>query len=189
MKFIENTYNRASSAAVLPETTHHVTTKHFTTTSRPTPERYEQTNNFYLYDRDSHYFCVSHHSIRVHYHYCLCYHLPYEHRGELNDPMLLLKTEKLMFELYDAGYYVQLPLKELEYYSHRNYAMCTHTNGKMFSVDREHAHAVLCGFTDRVINIRIIGLAVSPVKKYLRGSIRIHERQLVLFIKDSNKCS
>ncbi|XP_052709702.1 uncharacterized protein LOC128184307 [Crassostrea angulata] len=116
-------------AAVLPETTHHVTTKHVTTTPRPTPERYEQTNNFYLYDRDSHYFCVSHHSIRVHYHYCLCYHLPYEHRGELNDPMLLLKTEKLMFELYDAGYYVQLPLKELEYYSHRNYAMCTHTNG------------------------------------------------------------
>uniref|UniRef100_A0A8W8J5Z5 Uncharacterized protein n=1 Tax=Magallana gigas TaxID=29159 RepID=A0A8W8J5Z5_MAGGI len=76
-------------AAVLPETTHHVTTKHVTTTPRPTPERYEQTNNFYLYDRDS----------------------------------------KLMFELYDAGYYVQLPLKELEYYSHRNYAMCTHTNG------------------------------------------------------------
>lgn len=44
-------------AAVLPETTHHVTTKHVTTTPRPTPERYEQTNNFYLYDRDS--VCIS----------------------------------------------------------------------------------------------------------------------------------
>ncbi|XP_048769945.1 uncharacterized protein LOC125676089 isoform X1 [Ostrea edulis] len=113
-------------AAIHQNATHHVTTRG--TTPRPTPEPWEYVNNFYLYDRDSHYFCVSHHSSHQHKHFCLCYHLPYEHRGDLNNPATLLETEKLMFELYDAGFRVQVNLTELRFYSQRNFNMCIHTN-------------------------------------------------------------
>ncbi|XP_062594557.1 uncharacterized protein LOC134255974 [Saccostrea cucullata] len=115
--------------AVVPDTTRHVTTKATTTTHRPTPEPWEFVNNFYVYDRDSHYFCVSHHSSHQHLHYCICYHIPYEDRGILEDPQTLLETEKLIFELFDAGYHVQMNLTELQFYSKRSFYMCSHTNG------------------------------------------------------------
>nr|XP_022293114.1 uncharacterized protein LOC111103851 [Crassostrea virginica] len=114
--------------AAIPNTTHHVTTTKATTTTRHTPEPFEFANNFYMYDRDNHYFCLSHHTIRTHVHYCLCYHVPMEDRYEIENPLTLLKLEKRMFEFFDAGYRTQLPMTELLYYSRRNFNMCTHTN-------------------------------------------------------------
>ena len=59
----------------------------------------------------------------------------------------------------------------------------------VFTIDRKHAHAVLCRFSVRVVDVWIIGLTMSPIKKDLRRPICVHERQLVDFVEHANECS
>ncbi|XP_048769947.1 uncharacterized protein LOC125676090 [Ostrea edulis] len=118
-------WNPVYPATVQRGTTHHVTTK-VTTTHRPTREPGEFVNNQYMYDRYSHFLCDSHYSRYLHY--CMCYHIPYEQRDDIHDPVTLLKIERRMFELYQVGHYKTMNMTELKYYSDRCYRMCTHTN-------------------------------------------------------------
>ncbi|XP_048769946.1 uncharacterized protein LOC125676089 isoform X2 [Ostrea edulis] len=46
----------------------------------------------------------------------------------VNNFYLYDRDSKLMFELYDAGFRVQVNLTELRFYSQRNFNMCIHTN-------------------------------------------------------------
>ncbi|XP_062603041.1 uncharacterized protein LOC134264773 [Saccostrea cucullata] len=119
-------FGNAFAAAVHPGTSSHVTNTETTSPPRPTPERYEFVNNLYMYDRNSHFLCDSHYSRIMHY--CMCYHVPYEHRADIHEPSTLLATEKRMYELFLAGNYVKKNMTELKFYSMRCYGMCTRTN-------------------------------------------------------------
>nr|XP_022295522.1 uncharacterized protein LOC111105493 isoform X1 [Crassostrea virginica] len=68
-----------------------------------------------------HFLCVAHFTRYLRN--CICYHVKYEEREQLADPVKLLTVQRNMNAMYVAGH--RMKIEDIRYYSPINYSLCT----------------------------------------------------------------